>query len=274
MLGTGTPRLDPDRMGSACAIVVNGSSYLIDCGVGIVRRAIATGIQALTAKHLRRVFITHLHSDHTIGYPDLILSPWVVGRTEPLQAFGPDGLKNMTDHILAAYAADIAVRIEGLERGDPTGTRVDVTEIEPGVVYQDDCVRVTAFPVKHGSWKEAYGYRFETTDRTVVFSGDTAPVESLVQAASGADVLVHEVYEEAEAAPENRPGGDAWPEYLRAYHTSTGELGVIAKRAGVGMLVLYHVLRRKTTSDEQLLAEIRHGGFTGPVVVAKDLDVI
>ncbi len=277
MLGTGTPRPDPERSGPASAIVVNGESYLIDCGPGIVRRASAanlTGIKALAARSLRRVFITHLHSDHTLGYPDLILSPWVVGRTAPLEAYGPHGLESMTNHILEAYGEDITVRTQGLEHGNTTGYKVHVTEVKPGVIYQDANVIVKAFLVKHGSWKEAFGFRFETSDRVVVFSGDTAPCESLVGAAKGADVLVHEVYEEAEAAPENRPGGSAWPRYLHEFHTSTVELGRIAAKAGVKELVLYHILRSKTTPDGQLIAEVRKGGFNGPVIVPRDLDVL
>lgn len=277
MLGTGTPRPDPDRSGPASAIVIDGASYLVDCGPGIVRRANAAnlkGIEALAPKNLRRVFITHLHSDHTLGYPDLIFSPWVVGRTEPLQAFGPHGLKNMTNHILAAYSEDIAIRTDGLEHGNKTGYKVNVTEIKSGVVYKDDRVTVTAFEVKHGTWKEAFGYKFEAAGRTVVFSGDTAPVDSLIETARGADVLIHEVYEEAGASTENRPGGDTWPQYMRTFHTSTVELGRIAAKARVKELILYHVLRRQTTTDEQLIAEIRKGGFTGAVLVPKDLDVL
>ena len=102
VLGTGTPSADPERWGPAVAVVVNGQAYLIDCGLGVVRRAAAAeknGIAALKAKELKIVFITHLHSDHTLGYPDLIFSPWVLGRNNTLEAYGPHGLKSMTSHI-------------------------------------------------------------------------------------------------------------------------------------------------------------------------------
>lgn len=276
LLGTGTPRPDPERFGPSAAVVVNGSAYIVDCGPGVVRRAAAAkakGVDALAVTNLKTVFITHLHSDHTLGYPDLILSPWVVGRKEPLHAYGPAGLKNMTEHILKAYAEDIDVRTNGLEHGNATGFHVDVHEVKPGEIYHDANVRVTAFYVKHGSWKEAFGFRFETADRTIVFSGDTSPCASLEVAAKDADVLVHEVYEDGEATPEDRPGGGDWPAYMRAYHTSASELGAIAARCRPKLLVLVHVLMRRGTK-EQLIGEIRKAGYSGAVVVGNDLDVL
>lgn len=275
MLGTGTPRPDPQRSGPAAAVVVNGEAYLVDCGPGVVRRAAAAklkGINALTVTNIKTVFITHLHSDHTLGYPDLILSPWVVGRMVPLSAYGPRGLASMTHHILEAYKEDIDVRIHGLERGNRTGNAVQAHEIKPGVIYRDANVTVTAFLVKHGSWKEAFGYKFVTADRTIVFSGDTAPCDAVESAAKDADILVHEVYEASEAEPENRPGGKEWPMYMRAYHTSAAELGGIALRCKPKLLVLDHVLMRHG-SDEKLIEEIRSGGFDGEVRVGNDLEV-
>ena len=276
MLGTGNPRSDPDRWGPATAVVVNGTAYIVDCGPGVVRRAAAAaakGIDALKSKNLKTVFITHLHSDHTIGYPDIILSPWVLGRTEPLHAYGPKGLANMTRHLLAAYREDVDLRIHGLEHENDTGWRVDVHEIKPGVVFQDSNVKVTAFPVKHGSWKYAYGYRFDSPGRAIVISGDTCPCEALVQAATDADVLIHEVYQEEELKPEARPGGDEWVPYMKAFHTSARELGTIALRCHPKLLVLYHVIRPAVSSDEVLIRQVREGGYQGPVIVAKDLDV-
>jgi ribonuclease Z len=275
LLGTGTPRQDPERFGPATAVVVGDAAYLVDCGPGVVRRAaaaVAHGVVALAPKNLKTLFVTHLHSDHTLGYPDLIFSPWVVGRTAPLTAYGPHGLGEMTRHILAAHREDIEIRTTGEEHGNLTGYKVDVHELRPGVVYQDATVKVTAILVKHGAWKEAFGYRFDTADRSVVISGDTRPCPELEAAAQGVDVLVHEVYADDEAVAENRPGGGDWVQYMRDSHTSARELGGIAMRAHVKLLVLVHVLRRHAT-DEELIAEVRQGGYQGPVVVGKDLDV-
>ena len=149
VLGSGNPNADPDRSGPAVAVIVNGHSYLVDCGPGIVRRAAAAtreGVPGLEMKSLTTLFITHLHSDHTLGYPDLIFTPWVLGRTEHLKVYGPRGTADMTKNILAAWKKDIEVRTQGLQPSNTTGYLVDVHEIKPGVVYNDENVTVTAFP--------------------------------------------------------------------------------------------------------------------------------
>lgn len=273
-LGTGTPHPDPNRMGAATAIVVNGTAYIVDAGTGVVRRAQAAserGIKALTPRNLRFLFVTHLHSDHTLGYPDLIFTPWIKHRTQPLEVYGPPGIKAMTDHILMAWAEDIDIRTNGLERGNRTGYTPNVHEIKPGVIYKDANVTVKAFLVRHGSWPEAFGYRFETPDRTVVLSGDTRPAESVVENCNGCDVLIHEVYSEKGY----RASDSAWRAYIRSFHTSTTELAAIASRAKPHLLVLYHQMLFGDSTDTyaSMLSEIRRL-YKGRVVSAKDLDVM
>lgn len=268
LLGTGTPYPDPNASGPATAIVVGKRVFLFDAGAGVMRRMNAAG---LPISGPEAVFITHLHSDHTLGYPDLILTSWIMRRASPLPVYGPHGLQRMTRHLLAAFAEDIQIRTHGLEREVPGGYRVKVHEINVGVVYEHDGVRVTAISVSHGSWKEAYGYRIDTPDRSIVISGDARPSESLVRAAGGVDVLVHEVYSPLHLAPENRPGGKYWPQYMREFHTSDVELGTLAGRARPKLLILTHIIRMGST-DEQLIAGIRAGGFNGPVRVGKDLE--
>jgi len=258
MLGTGTPNADPDRSGPAVAVVVDDRAYLVDAGAGIVRRAAAAarhGIGALAANRLDIVFLTHLHSDHTVGLPDLMLMPWVLERENPLRVFGPQGVKEMTAHLLAAYREDIAVRLDGREPANTTGYRVDATVVEPGIVYRDDKVTVRAFAVPHGDWKVAYGYRFETPDRVIVISGDTRASRAVVDACNGCDLLVHEVYSTARLL--TRP--PAWQEYHRNAHTSTVDLARLATEAGAKSLLLYHQLYWGA-SDDDLLREIRDVG--------------
>ena len=176
LLGTGTPNADPERSGPATAVVVDDRAYLIDAGPGIVRRAALAArekdMPALSASGLNHVFITHLHSDHTVGLPDLLYSPWVLDRLDPLNVFGPPGIQRMMSGIAEAWADDISIRIDGLEpRGaNRDGYRPNTHEIEPGLVYEDELVRVYAISVKHGSWQYSYGYRFEGPDRTIVIS--------------------------------------------------------------------------------------------------------
>ena len=171
ILGSGTPVSDPDRYGPCVAIVVGDSSFIVDAGVGVVRRATATKIPALKTRNLKRVFITHLHSDHTLGLPDLMLSGAVLHREAPLAMWGPHGLKEMSEHIFAAWKKDIDIRVGGLEKGDANAYTAEVHEIEPGEIYKDDKVAIRAFKVQHGSWDEAFGYRFDTPGRTIVLSG-------------------------------------------------------------------------------------------------------
>jgi ribonuclease Z len=177
----------------------------------------------------------------------------------------------MTNHLLAAYAEDIDIRTNGLEHEVAGGYRVDVHEIQAGVVYEKDGVKVTAFAVEHGAWKHSFGYRIDTADRSIVISGDTRPSEALVKAAQDVDVLIHEVYPAARLAPEDRPGGKDWPRYCREYHTSDIELGRLVARIRPKLLVLDHIVRMGA-SDEELLAGVRSGGFTGRVTIGKDLD--
>lgn len=269
LLGTGTPYPDPAASGPATAIVVGDRVFLIDAGPGVMRRLNAAG---LPINGVEALFITHLHSDHTLGYPDLIFTSWVMGRRSPLQAYGPRGLRRMTDHLIAAYAEDIHVRTYGLEREAPGGYRVTVHEIQPGIIYNRDGIRVRAIPVLHGSWKEAYAYRIDTPDRSILISGDTRPSEALVSAANGVDVLIHEVYSAVRLAPEKRPGGEYWPQYMREFHTSDIELGRMAARIRPGLLILYHIVRTGRPTNDELLAGVRAGGYKGRVVIGNDLE--
>lgn len=270
LLGTGTPNADPDASGPAVAIIVNDTPYIIDCGPGVVRRASSAfrnGVKGLEVSKLRRLFITHLHSDHTAGYPDFILTPAVLDRDAPLEVYGPTGIKQMTDHILKAYSEDINLRIHGLEPAKPRGYEVHVREIRPGIIYRDENVTVKAFQVRHGSWKHAYGFRFETPDKTIVISGDCTFSESVIENCNGCDVLIHEVFSTtgfARREPE-------WQRYHAAFHTSSKQLAEIATKSKPGLLVLYHQLLWGATK-EQLIDEIREG-YSGRVVFGRDLDV-
>ena len=276
LLGTGTPRPDPHRSGPATAIIANGTPYLIDFGPGIVRRVAAAYCHGMSAlgfggANLTKAFLTHLHADHTAGYPDLILTPWIMGRRKPLEVFGPKGLGAMTRHVLKAWESDIAVRVHGLERLDPAGCRVVAHEIKPGLIHQDRNISVTAFQVRHGDMN-AFGYRFETPDRTIVISGDTAPTETIVEHSCGCDVLIHEAYSQTT----HRRVSRRWQAYRRKYHTSSRELAALAKRAKPGLLVLYHRANpggeARPDPEQALLDEVRRL-YAGAVVTGHDLDV-
>jgi ribonuclease BN (tRNA processing enzyme) len=272
MLGTGTPRPEPTRSGPATAIVVNDAAYLVDAGPGIVRRAEAAfekGVAALAPDRLTTAFITHLHSDHTVGLPDLIFTTWVQGRRVPLKLYGPEGLAAMRNHIMAAWQADIDIRTSGMEQRKPTV--VEAHEVKPGVVYKDENVTATAFRNAHGELKETFGYRFQTADRSIVISGDTNPSAALIEQCQKCDVLIHEVYADA-YRPADVPN---WLEYRSKYHTTTTQLAEIANKTQPGLLVMYHRgigPRGREISDEQYLSEVRRT-YSGKVVVGNDLDI-
>ncbi len=279
LLGTGTPSPDPDRSGPATAIIVNGTPYLIDFGPGVVRRLAAASrkdMPELSAVNVRVAFLTHLHSDHTAGYPDLILTPWAVGRTHALEVYGPKGLKDMTRYILKAYEEDIRIRRADKKRlarmDQEKGYEVNAHEIAPGLVYEDANVKVKAFHVNHGDVANAYGYRFETPDRSIVISGDAAPSQSVIDHCSGCDVLIHEAYSLLtydNIAP-------AYQEYRRQHHTSSRELAALARRARPGLLILYHRANPggvgKPNPEEAVIDELRKD-YDGAVVTGHDLDV-
>ena len=276
-LGTGSPIPNADRQGPSLAIVAGGKAYLVDAGSGVSRQANSAfqrGIPALRPDDLDIAFLTHLHSDHTLGLPDLIFTPWIVGRAKPLRLFGPEGTKEMAAHILEAFKEDIQVRTTGLESGDTTGYKVDGHDVQPGNIYQDGNVSVKAFLVKHGSWKEALGYRFDAGGKSIVVSGDTAPAESVVEACSGCDALVHEVYS-GRAANSQKPALslEQWMKYESAFHTSATELGDIAARAKAKMLILTHWGLLGNAKEDDMVREI-HEKYSGPIVIARDLDVI
>jgi ribonuclease BN (tRNA processing enzyme) len=268
LLGTGTPRPNPDASGSATAVVVGNRTFLFDAGPGVMRQLAAA---KLPINGVTALFISHLHSDHTLGLPDLILTSWVMGRQKPMVAFGPRGLGAMIDHIEAAWREDIHIRETGLEKEVPGGYRVSVREISTRVLYDSAGVRVLAIPVEHGDWTEAYGFRIETPGKIIVISGDTRRSAAVEAAARGADILIHEVYPEVRLAPEQRPGGESWPEYMRAFHTSDVELGQLAAVAKPKLLILTHIVRMQGT-DEELLAGVKRGGFTGKTVIGHDLE--
>lgn len=282
MLGTGTPNPVPERSGPSVAIVVNDNSYIVDFGTGVVRqaeRANQMGINALEAKNLKTAFLTHTHSDHSIGLADLIFTPWVLEREDTLKIFGPKGIKKMVDHILAAYEEDINARMFGLEQANKTGIVVKTTEISEGVIYKDELVTVEAFLVDHPPF-EAYGYKFTTPDKVIVISGDTCYNTNLIKHAKNCDILIHEVISSTGVQLRD----PKWKKYHLRVHTTSKDLAKIAAEVNPGKLVFYHQLfmcapdetgRMVTEAEreEEMINEVKDL-YKGTVISAKDLDII
>jgi ribonuclease Z len=269
LLGTGNPGPLPERSGPATAIVVDDVAYLVDFGPGVVRRAFGAfrdkKVEALDPVKLRVAFATHLHSDHTVGYADLIFTPWTIGRKVPLEVYGPKGIKAMTEHVLAAYSVDIATRTnpDGNQHDFPQGAAANAHEIRPGVVYKDAKVTVTAFATKHAM--ESYGYRFDTPDRSIVISGDTKPTQATIDACRDCDVLIHEA--ETPAWLATRP--EQFQRFAAKYHTTTPQLAELAKQAKPRLLILYHY---NGLTDQELYGDMA-SRYPGQFVIGRDLDI-
>ena len=186
ILGTGTPNPNPERMGSSYLVLANDEPYLFDYGTGVVRRIASFSpswggeYQALEVENLKYAFLTHIHSDHTLGLADLIITPWIMGRSEPLKIFGPKGAKYMHTNIIKAYQPDIDYRIYGTQPQNSTGYKVIFNELKDKFVYQDENIKVTAFSNDHGDLQESYGFLIETTDKKILISGDTTMSKNLI----------------------------------------------------------------------------------------------
>jgi ribonuclease BN (tRNA processing enzyme) len=195
-----------------------------------------------------------------------------MGRRTPLEVYGPNGIKAMTKHVLKAWEVDIEARTTGLNQHNQTGYNVDAQEIAPGVVYRDSNVTVTAFPARHEEMVDSFSFRFETPDRTIVISGDTAPTQVLIDHSRDCDVLIHEAYSMMAACNVARPSA----EFRRRHHMSSAELAEIANKIKPGLLITYHrskVGEEGASSGRDVLIEEIRSDYKGRVIAANDLDV-
>lgn len=274
MLGTGTPLSLPERSGPGIAIISGGKSYIVDSGAGIFRRiqeARAKGIDELAPPKLNTIFLTHLHSDHTAGLSNMILAPWVLRRSLPVNLYGPPGSKHLADTLIDAYEQDIDMRINGSQPANPDGYKVITKEHNAsGKIFEDENVIVEAIKVPHGSWEQAYGYKFteKKSGKTAVISGDTAKSDAIRKAATDVDYLVHEVVSERSLSTRS----EDWQTYQRAFHTLPDELAELANQAKPKLLILYHQLYWDKRFDN-LAEEVKAAGYKGEVVSANDLDI-
>lgn len=271
VLGSGTPNPDPERYGSAYAVVVNDKAYIVDFGPGLVRRISAMSpawggkYPQLSLQKINHAFLTHIHSDHSGGLADLILTPWVMGRDTPLQLFGPAGLSSMASNITKAYELDINYRLNGSQPANRLGYKTITKEINEGSIYKDDNVEVIAFANNHGDLINSFGYLFVTEDKRILFSGDTAISDSLKELATNIDILVHEVF----SSEGFKSKTNDWKIYHDAHHTSSIDLGILASKIKPKKLVLSHILFWGA-SDESVIKDVKLN-FDGEVILAEDL---
>jgi len=271
LLGTGNPRPNLDRFGPSILVEAGPQKILVDAGRGSTQRLFQIAARD-TLSTLDALFLTHLHSDHTVGLPDLWLTSWVFGRSKALAVIGPPGTAEMSGHLEQAYQWDIAMRSK--DEGFPLeGVRLAARDVQPGLAYDRDGLRVTAFAVEHGGViTPAYGYRVDYQGRSVVFSGDTKYFEPIVDHARGADVLVHEVIDPEVEARRAQVQGPRAIERVISHHTSPEQAGTIFSRVRPRLAVYSHIVPSPTTAED-LIGQTRRT-YSGPLAVGYDLMTI
>ena len=265
LLGTGYPVPLPDRAGPATAVVVNGKYFIVDAGRGVTMR-----LAALKPRmpHVEAVFLTHLHSDHTTGLPDLFDTSWLLERRAmPFELYGPEGTRELADGMIQFLAADIHIRRDLTEYQPAAGATVNTHIVQQGTVYDRDGLRITAFEVDHRPVVPAFGYRFDCGGKSIVISGDTGPSDNLVRFAKDTDILIHEAY--LPGIFSSRPNEPRQvSQNLSRYHTTAEQAGEIATRANVKHLVITHVIPGDRADEIFRLAS---KSFKGKVTVGADL---
>lgn len=273
LLGTGGgPRIVvPGRARPSNLLLINGVPYVVDCGSGVSHQLVLAGVPLDT---LRYIFLTHHHSDHNLEYGNLVYNGWAAGLRTPVDTYGPPPLKAMTEMYFELNKFDIETRIADEGRVD-LRTLVIVHEFDkPGPVMQNDDVRVTAARVRHPPITQTYAYRFDTADRSIVFSGDTTYSPELIELAKGADVLVHEAMHLGglDRLLKRNPNAATLREHLLASHSLPEDAGKVAAAAGVKTLVLSHLVPSDDPSltDDNWLEDVRKH-FGGQVIVGHDM---
>lgn len=266
LLGTGSPTPWIDRFGPSILVQAGDHNLLFDCGRGGTQRILQLGISFAT---LSRLFLTHLHSDHVIGIPDMWLTGWIRSRVDPFRVWGPQGTIDLMAGLQSAYKFDIGIRKE--DEGLPEeGISVDSTDVEQGLVYDEHGIRITAFEVDHGPVSPALGYRIDFDGRSVALSGDTCFNENLIEYAQSVDLLVHEVL--APDAFRARAGAFLSEESARkviGHHTTPEQCGIVFDRVKPKLAVYSHIVAGPG-GDEEIMTKTLQS-YDGPFLIGEDL---
>ena len=271
LLGTGSPAPVMRRFGPGVLVQAGGKNLLIDSGRGVTQRLVQAGLRL---GQIDALFITHLHSDHVVGIPDLWLTGWLQAayaqRKGPFEVYGPTGTQALMDGLKQAYGWDIQARIAD-QNLDPKAIQADVTEFKPGVVYDQGGVKVTAIEVDHGELlKPAFGFRIDYAGRSVTISGDTRFSENLIKQASGTDLLIHQV-----AAVREELMANPVFKVILSHHTKPDEAGIVFSRVKPRLAVYYHFVLLGAIGvppvTEKEVFDMTRKTYDGPLVIGEDL---
>ena len=262
LLGTGTPQPIMERFGASILVQAGSETLLFDAGRGCLQRLRQIKVSYDTIDAL---FITHLHSDHIVGLPDLWLTGWLTSqRAIPLEIFGPTGTDNMIKHLQKAFVYDIKIRIED-DKAPEEGSKLLATEIQQGIVYNKNGVKVIAFEVDHFPVVPAFGFRIEYNGHSVVLSGDTRYSENLIKFAKGTDLLIHEVA----IAPDTLSKSD--PKYhILAHHITPEQTAKVFNKVKPKLAAYSHIVKLYGYTEQEILKRTKEN-YSGPVIMGEDL---
>jgi len=257
------PSVNLQQFGASILVEAGGERFLFDCGRGATMRLTQMGVPIGS---ISRLFLTHLHSDHVIQIPDLVLTGWAGGRrTIPLEVWGPDGTRNMMDHIQQAFSFDIHMRRDVDEKLPAAGIQVVSHDVKQGVVFDERGVKITAFLVDHGPVRPAFGYRIDYRGHSVALSGDTRVSENLIRYAQGVDVLIHEGIDPDELRNRANHPTPAVLDAIIAHHTTAEQAGEVFTRVKPRLAVYSHA-----PNSESMISQTRKT-YAGPLQGPEDL---
>jgi ribonuclease Z len=268
LLGTGNPRPSLERFGPSTLVEAGARRYVFDAGRGSSIRLFQLGSGPLLAG-IDGVFLTHLHSDHVVGLPDLWLTPWIFGRARPLAVYGPPGTVAMVANLERAFAFDITMRRDLDERFPAQGIAAAATDVQPGLAMEQDGVRIKAFPVDHGPVTPSYGYRIDYRGRSIAISGDTKMVDAMVEHARGVDVLIHEVISPEVERRRARVVDPKAIERIIERHTTPEQAGRLFAQIKPRLAVYTHIVPSPATAED--LVGPTRTAYDGPLEVGRDL---
>ena len=262
LLGTGTPQPIMERFGPSILVRAGGQSLLFDAGRGCLQRLRQID---LSYDKINALFLTHLHSDHIVGLPDLWLTGWLISRRKvPLNVFGPVGTADMIKYLQMAFVVDIKIREED-DKATEEGGKLLVNEIQQGVIYDKDSVKVIAFEVDHYPVVPAFGYRIEYNGHSVVLSGDTRYSENLIKFAKGTDLLIHEVV----IAPDTLSKSDSRYNIL-AHHSTPEQTAMVFNKVRPKLAVYSHIVKLYGGTEQEILKRAK-ANYSGPIIMGEDL---